>query len=545
MNFFFGVKNLRSIDVDPPVELRPITILLGRNNVGKSTFLRTFPLLRQSTSVRPIGPLYWKGEFVDFGDYSTAVKKGSESEGITFNFECGNFTIPKNLFYTHIYMSKENVVKETCISKQAKLQILLKEQNGQFLRKKTKICIPEFEIDMDIGFTDSGTFERVLINNSKLPYAFQNWSFELFQDHLLPTLEIFYPESGGRIIVTRGAFDYELIKFIVDSIREEFAKEIKINELFEIAESILEYPRLTNDDIINLKNKRTTLVHFKPVYEMILNSPTKFVKKFDAICSLYTAVQAYNIIASKFNDIVKNSTYIGPSRGKSERYNEMRNLNFSELRIDGANLPEMLGSLDHKKLKEFSDWLENYFDFGVQVEKRNGHINVFAKKNNSIVNFADSGFGISQLVPVALQVWWDLNLLGEYSPSSTPTKNRIKSDEHDSTKILTVEQPELHLHPAHQSMLADLFANSVKSARDMKNKVKPAYIIETHSEALVNRLGALIEDGVVAPEDVQVLMFTRDRDELTFPTKVVKIEYNNEGYLEEWPYGFFRTRNVN
>ena len=544
MKLFFGIKNLRSISIEQPIELRPITILLGRNNVGKSTFLRTFPLLRQSASVRPIGPVYWKGEFVDFGDYSTAVKKGSENEGITFNFECGNFKIPKNLFYTHTYMSKRETVKENCINEQAKLQILLKEQNGQILRKKTKLSIPEFKIDMDISFSDSGTFEKILVNNEKLPDKFENWSFELFQDQLLPAMDIFYPEGSGRIIVTRGAFDYELSKYIVDSIQEEFAKEIKTNELFDIAEKILEFPRLTNDAIVKLNNKRTTLEHFKPVFELILNSPTKFVEKFDAICSLYTAVQAYEKIASTFNDIVKNSTYIGPSRGKSKRYNEMRNLDFSELRVDGANLPEMLGSLDREKLAEFSDWLENYFDFGILVEKRNGHINVFAKRVHSQVSFADSGFGISQLVPVALQVWWDLNLLGEYSSSTTPTKNGVASIEHDITKVLAVEQPELHLHPAHQSVLADIFANSVKSAKDMKNKVKPAYIIETHSEALVNRFGAIIEEGVVAPEDVQVLMFTKDSDELTSPTKVEKIEYNEEGYLEEWPYGFFRSKNV-
>ena len=175
----------------------------------------------------------------------------------------------------------------------------------------------------------------------------------------------------------------------------------------------------------------------------------------------------------------------------------------------------MLGSLNDEKLTKFSNWLKVFFNFGIHVEKRNGHISIFAKEGNSLVNFADSGFGISQLVPVALQIWWDLNLLGEYS--STSAKNGVENSLQDTTKVLTVEQPELHLHPAHQSALADIFANSVKSAKDLNNRVKPAYIIETHSEALVNRLGALIEEGVVASEEVQVLMFTKDSDELTSP----------------------------
>ena len=183
--------------------------------------------------------------------------------------------------------------------------------------------------------------------------------------------------------------------------------------------------------------------------------------------------------------------------------------------------------------------------FGIHVEKSNGHISIFAKKGEKLVNFADSGFGISQLVPVALQVWWDLNLLGNYSNFSDTSSKLGTSITQHITKILAVEQPELHLHPAHQAALADLFANSVKFARDKKNSVKPVYIIETHSESLVNRMGELIEDGVVSSEDVQILMFSKDGDDLTSPTTVVPIEYNTEGYLEKWPYGFFRYKNVN
>ncbi len=543
MRLYFGVKNLRSVDIEPPIELRPITILLGRNNVGKSTFLRTFPLLRQSANVRPIGPVYWKGEFVDFGDYATAVKKGNENEGITFNFECGNFSIPKNRFYSNHYVpkKKKEIDNGTCINEQAKLQILLQEQNGQVFRKRIMLSIPEFKIDVDISFSNAGTFEKILVNNNELPNYFKNWSFELHRDRLLPAMEIFYNENNTRLILTTNAIDFEVGRFIGESILEELTFEIKNQELLNMVEKILAYPRLTLENIIEL-NDSAKLEHFKSVYRMIADNPTKFIEKFDTICSLYTAVQAYEKIASTFDNIIKNSTYIGPSRAKSKRYHEMTNLNFSELRVDGANLPEMLGSMDNEKIAKFSDWLEEYFNFGILVEKRNGHISIFAKNGDSEVNFADSGFGISQLVPVALQVWWDLNLLGEYS--SSPNNNGIENREHDTTKVLTIEQPELHLHPAHQSMLANLFANLVKFARDMKNKVKPAYIIETHSESLINRFGALIEDGVISPKDVQILMFTKDRDGLTSPTKVEKIEYNEEGYLEEWPYGFFRIKNV-
>ena len=43
-----GVDNLRALRMPEPVELRRLTFIVGRNGIGKSTFTRLFPLLRQS-----------------------------------------------------------------------------------------------------------------------------------------------------------------------------------------------------------------------------------------------------------------------------------------------------------------------------------------------------------------------------------------------------------------------------------------------------------------------------------------------------------------
>ncbi|TQQ21711.1 AAA family ATPase, partial [Vibrio cholerae] len=45
------VRNFRSFsnsDKNSFIEIKPLTVLLGKNSSGKSSFLRTFPLLRQS-----------------------------------------------------------------------------------------------------------------------------------------------------------------------------------------------------------------------------------------------------------------------------------------------------------------------------------------------------------------------------------------------------------------------------------------------------------------------------------------------------------------
>ena len=54
-----GIKNLRSLKNVEQIEIKPITILVGRNSSGKSTFLRIFPLLKQTLNDLSV-PLYWE-----------------------------------------------------------------------------------------------------------------------------------------------------------------------------------------------------------------------------------------------------------------------------------------------------------------------------------------------------------------------------------------------------------------------------------------------------------------------------------------------------
>jgi len=42
------IENLRSLTDTGFVELKPLILLVGQNSSGKSSFLRFFPLLRQS-----------------------------------------------------------------------------------------------------------------------------------------------------------------------------------------------------------------------------------------------------------------------------------------------------------------------------------------------------------------------------------------------------------------------------------------------------------------------------------------------------------------
>ena len=76
------LKNFRSLVDTGRIELRPLTVLVGANSSGKSSFLRFFPLLRQTYEARSASPLLWYGRDVDFGDFSQVVRRGAEPKEI-------------------------------------------------------------------------------------------------------------------------------------------------------------------------------------------------------------------------------------------------------------------------------------------------------------------------------------------------------------------------------------------------------------------------------------------------------------------------------
>ena len=81
------IKNLRSLVDTGFIEIKPITLLLGANSTGKSTFLRSFPLYTQSVNKNLRGTISWFDDsLVDFGDYNTALNKFA-GEGETIEFE--------------------------------------------------------------------------------------------------------------------------------------------------------------------------------------------------------------------------------------------------------------------------------------------------------------------------------------------------------------------------------------------------------------------------------------------------------------------------
>lgn len=135
-------------------------------------------------------------------------------------------------------------------------------------------------------------------------------------------------------------------------------------------------------------------------------------------------------------------------------------------------------------------------------------IKVKVKKQSKWESLADVGFGTSQFMPIIVA---DLQL----------------SDE--STLIMC--QPEIHLHPSIQANLGDYLVKQI-------NEKKKQYIVETHSEYLLNRIRLLIVKGEVKPEDVAVYYFENSIKEGSITHR---IEFTKDGQILNAPKGFFET----
>jgi hypothetical protein len=120
-------------------------------------------------------------------------------------------------------------------------------------------------------------------------------------------------------------------------------------------------------------------------------------------------------------------------------------------------------------------------------------------------DLTDVGVGASQLIPVVVLV------LGAAEGA-----------------IVLLEQPELHLHPAVQSRLADFFAMA---------RPDVSVLIETHSEYLVTRLRRRVAEEAINPEFVRVLFARQQNGETRFRS----LKFTELGDFDSWPEGFFDT----
>lgn len=198
------------------------------------------------------------------------------------------------------------------------------------------------------------------------------------------------------------------------------------------------------------------------------------------------------------------------------------NIGYQVERLDYREVPvpSAMSTLFERGLTEDDLGLlqELYQDLAVRTE-----LSLRDLKSGVVVAPADVGVGVSQLVPVVVACL----------------------DDYES--ILAIEQPELHIHPAVQVGLGDLFISAAANV-DLDTG-STTLLVETHSEHLMLRLLRRIRETSegemppfghsLRPEELSVIYVEASDDAVRF--KRLRIDEEGE-FIDRWPKGFFEER---
>lgn len=267
-------------------------------------------------------------------------------------------------------------------------------------------------------------------------------------------------------------------------------------------------------DVIRDAPPEHFLFTFEPLFNFKIEKAIKEEEKpseftFEEPESLYLSVIRY--VGGWIQYLLSNISYIGPLRQHPKRLYEVTDEKPLDVGVRGQNTPEILFQENKTDLmKSVNEWVSK-FEFGFQIsceDLSHGAYEILLRRNKDApgISLADTGFGLSQVLPLIVQ--------GFYAKKGS---------------IIIAEQPEIHLNPKLQALLSDLFVSIAKNGTGV--------IVETHSEHLLLRLRRLVADGSISAEDVG--LYYVEKTGGTSSIREVPIEDDGHINSETWPKRFF------
>lgn len=509
------VNHFKAFGTPQQVKLRPITLVFGQNSVGKSSFLHALLWAQHVAATGEldvVNPLL-AGNSVHLGGFDNVVFRRHAGDAFSIGFAVQ--APPMGAFLPH----RLHFCVRTSFCRPSPTPADL-----------TPDPVP-VEYSMDI--------EDLPFLKGKYRGAQEGFSID--------EIDIDHPLMHGVFMRLAG----------LQSQRKPLSKKT-IACLRRTAKNICAQMRLQGGHLLP---KRAVMLEARPkrgTPRDCANTDTiKWVPILEAALPqlIHTLVST---AAERVSDYLRSLSYLGPLRAYPDRsfsLNDQTDPNWRagggqawELLRDEAPLREEVNQFLGKKhlqtgyefrLNHFVDTdaaakkLAQAFKAGMTPNAKrieasletaglphHNELVLFDLKNRMQVSHRDVGVGLSQVVPVLVLAAAGRN------------------------KTVIVEQPELHIHPALQADLGDIF---LKSALLHGNR----FVLETHSEHLMLRLLKRVRQSnandpdypahwpKLSPEMISVV-YAKATDE---GTQFIPIALSNDGdFLESWPDGFFTER---
>ena len=452
------IQNFKAWKDTGNIELAPITVFLGTNSSGKSSIAQFLMMLKQTVEHND------PNEVLFTGDENSAVDVGT----------------PFQMLYGH----------DTT-------------QSLQF----------SYDWDVDTPFTAS--FESRFDDSLK-------GRLTRGKDCFFIGTRIFF-NNAIKIREFAGAMEVEKIRYHV------------IHENVPIFSLSMEKENETDIYYVSMRGfDKTTTAEIDTQSDLSV-TPLKFYGFHEETIARYPQIPAMRTLNVQHPKLFASMFYLGPLRVRTDRLYIWRGNDLSDVGIDGSNaIFAMLSANAQWRAYELFDLKKNQYrklnigaviaemlekmglisEFQVSpIQRGRAEYEVKVKTKGSPVwtDLPDVGFGISQVLPVIVELF--------YVPAGS---------------IILMEQPELHLHPSAQAALADVMIDAIK-ARENGQDRNIQLLIETHSEHFLRRLQRRIAEGVI--DEKTVRGYFADTSETPFQLRPLEID--TYGNILNWPENFF------
>jgi len=581
------IENFKGIKDPVRIELKPINLLFGANSAGKSTVIQALHYAREIFERNNCDPnkTIAGGDTIDLGGFKNLVhgqlKKGKEIK-LSLEYNLSGEELPE---YSKGYENlKDDVVPDydpDDEEEHERLRIFEKfveqERINDYKTFPDKVSTATVTLTIRWNVLDGKAYVAVYeVDINESPFATIKASSDCRQI-TLTHLNICHPIFGGS---------WESTQSYLDDIRNSFANENEDyinNEIYSTLDSddeglshkilfLLEIGYIsslvvTGTKPIGLYNHKSAL----PQWDLPISMHENVWTTSSSIDERGYFVKMLSSLIYGPGELIRNNLksicYLGPLRKIPPRAFQPQRYLEKGRWADGLAAYDILFWGDDILVKKTNEWFSE--------EKRlNSGYNLEIKKFKELGNDHPVMQAISQndesvTLATLKELFFDENSELRQNILKIPSKRRLlfrdnKTDIELSLQdigvgisqvlpvivaalsaksgIVVIEQPELHIHPAFQVVLGDLFIEQIRERPDV------TFILETHSEHLLLRLlrriretsnGEAPADLKLKPSDLSINFIEQGKEGVVCTT----IGVDEEGdFTDRWPRGFFAER---